>query len=72
MGTDVLNDEELDREAFSILARELGPVRYARFMSRHFAKPGHDYTRDRARWLAGVTVEEIFEDASRAQEPRKT
>jgi hypothetical protein len=53
-----MTDEQFDHYAMSILARELGPGGLARFISLHRSGSG-DYTRDRHRWLAGATLEDI-------------
>ena len=53
-----MTDEELERRAFDVLARELGPVGYARFL-RLFSAGRGDYTVERQRWQAGLTVDEI-------------
>jgi hypothetical protein len=41
-----------------LLARELGPGGYARYLALHRSGRG-DYTADRHQWLAGVTIEDI-------------
>jgi hypothetical protein len=53
-----MTDEELEQHAFQVLARELGLAGYARFL-RLFCSGRGDYTADRHKWLAGVTVEDI-------------
>ena len=58
-----MTDEQFDRYAMSILARELGPGGLARFISLHRSGTG-DYTQDRRTWLDGVTIEEIIAETS--------
>jgi hypothetical protein len=56
--TQEMTDEEFDSYVMDLLARELGPGGYARYLTLH--RFGHgDYTRDRHQWLAGVTIEDI-------------
>lgn len=56
-----MTDEELERHAFQILARELGLGAYARFL-RLFCSGKGDYTAERHQWLDGLTVEDIARD----------
>lgn len=52
---------ELKRRGFEALVRELGAANALRFL--HLYAPGEgDYTRDRARWLSGLTIEQISEE----------
>ena len=53
-----MTDQEFDSHALDILARELGPGGYARFVRMHRSGTG-DYTRDRHQWLDGITLEDI-------------
>ena len=62
-----MTDAEFERHALSLLQRELGLDGLARFLRVCQAGNG-DYTRDRHRWLEGVTVDrgcgfEQLEDA---------
>jgi hypothetical protein len=56
-----MTDEQFERQAFAVIVREFGLGGLARFIRLHHSGPG-DYTRDRAQWLAGVTVEQIASD----------
>ena len=58
-----MTDEEFDRHVMAILARELGPGGYARYLSTYRSGPG-DYTRDRHQWLSHLTVEDILSELS--------
>jgi hypothetical protein len=53
-----MTDEQLEQHAFQVLARELGLAGYARFL-RLFCSGRGDYTADRHKWLAGVTLDDI-------------
>ncbi|SNT31637.1 hypothetical protein SAMN05421770_107140 [Granulicella rosea] len=59
-----MTDEQFDRHAMTILARELGAGGLARFISLHRSGPG-DYTADRHQWLAGVTIEDIARELTK-------
>lgn len=55
---------ELRRRGFEVLARELGAANALRFL--HLYAPGQgDYTRERDRWLSGLTIEQIEEEICR-------
>jgi hypothetical protein len=53
-----MSDEQFERHALEVLARELGADGFARFLRLYLAGPG-DYTRDRHKWLGGATVQQI-------------
>ncbi len=53
-----MNDLEFDRHVLGILARELGPSGYARYLMRYRSGTG-DYTRDRHQRLDGITLEAL-------------
>src|SRR5208283_4272207 len=55
---DRMTDEDFERHALEILQRELGLDGLARFLRLNRTGTG-DYTRDRLRWLAGTTIEDI-------------
>ena len=57
--TNEMTDEEFDRHVMGILARELGPGGYARYLMLHRSGKG-DYTAERHTWQAGLTVESIL------------
>jgi len=59
--TPEMTDEQFDSYVMDVLARELGPGGYARYLMLHRSGPG-DCTRDRHKWLDGVTIEEIWHD----------
>jgi hypothetical protein len=56
---DRMTDEDFERHALTILQRELGPDGLARFLRLNRAGSA-DYTRDRRRWLAGATTDDIM------------
>jgi hypothetical protein len=58
---DKMTDEQFERYAFDVLARELGPDGLARFLRLNRSGSG-DYTRDRAAWQKGLTVDQIVEN----------
>ena len=52
---------ELRRRGFEVLVRELGAANALRFL--HLYAPGQgDYTRERDRWLSGLTSEQIEQE----------
>jgi hypothetical protein len=56
--TTEMTDEQFDRHAMRILAQQLGPGGFARYLRLN--RSGHgDYTRDRHKWLSGITIEDI-------------
>jgi hypothetical protein len=65
---DRMTDEDFERHAFAILRRELGLDGLARFLRLNRAGSG-DYTRDRHRWLAGTTIEDIMAGVERQRDP---
>ena len=52
---------ELRKKGFEVLVRELGAADAVRFLHLHQGGQG-DYTRDRDRWLSGLTIEHIEEE----------
>ena len=62
------SDEDFERHALAILQRELGLDGLARFL-RIYRSGSGDYTRDRHRWLEGVTIQEIMAEVERSQKP---
>jgi hypothetical protein len=62
------SDEDFERHALAILQRELGLDGLARFL-RIYRSGSGDYTRDRHRWLEGVTIQEIMAEVERPQKP---
>jgi hypothetical protein len=66
---DEMTDEEFYEHVATILRHELGTAGFARFVSAYCTGSG-DYTRDRYKWLGGLTVDEIMKDIrSRAEQP---
>lgn len=63
-----MTDEEFERHALAVLQREFGLDRLARFLRVYRAGTG-DYTRDRRRWLEGVTIQEIMAEVERQGHP---
>lgn len=59
--TTEMTDEQFDSYVMDVLARELGPGGYARYLMLHRSGPG-DYTRDRPKWQADLTLEDIWRD----------
>lgn len=62
-----MSDEQLREHALAILQRELGAGGFARFL-RVYSPGTGDYTRDRHKWLNGITVQQIMEDIKRRRE----
>jgi len=58
MASQALTDEQLERHAFKVLAKELGLGGLARFIRLNCSGRG-DYTANRHTWHAGMTVEDI-------------
>jgi hypothetical protein len=63
-----MSDEQFERHALAVLQRELGVDGLARFLRVYRAGTG-DYTRDRHRWLEGVTIEDIMAEVERGKQP---
>lgn len=57
-----MSDEQLERHALEILARELGPHGLARFL-RSVRSGSGDYTAERGRWLEKATVQDVAKPA---------
>lgn len=64
---DNMTDEDFERHAFAILQRELGVDGLAHFLRLNRAGSG-DYTRDRHKWLNGITVEDIMAELNRQRD----
>ena len=60
-----MTDEEFEQHTLGLLQKELGPYGMARFLRTFRSGPG-DYTRDRHKWLDGLTTDEILKE-SRSQ-----
>jgi hypothetical protein len=64
-----MTDEQFEHHTLGLLQKELGPYGMARFLRTLRAGSG-DYTRDRHKWLDGLTVDDILNDIqSRAEQP---
>jgi hypothetical protein len=63
-----MTDEDFERHALAILQRELGLDGLARFLRLNRSADG-DYTRDRDRWLAGTTIDDIMAQVERRSAP---
>ena len=57
-----MTDEQFEHHTLNLLQKELGPYGMARFLRTYRAGPS-DYTRDRHKWLKGLTVDDILKDA---------
>jgi hypothetical protein len=57
-----MTDEQFERHTLELLRKELGPYGMARFLSTYRTGPG-DYTRDRHKWLDGLTIDEILKES---------
>lgn len=55
---------ELRSRGFEALVRELGVANAIRFLHLHETGAG-DYTQDREKWLAGLTIEQVEEEIRR-------
>ena len=59
-----MTDEQFEQYALEVLRRELGVDGLARFLRLNRSGPG-DYTKDRSRWQADLTVDEIIDSIKR-------
>lgn len=59
-----MTDEQLERHALELLARELGADGLARFL-RLKRSGNSDYTADRSSWQKDLTIEEILDSIQR-------
>jgi len=66
---DKMTDEQFERHALDVLGRELGLDGLARFLRLHRSGPG-DYTAERGRWQADLTVDEIVDSIRHRRESR--
>jgi hypothetical protein len=58
---DKMTEDQFERHALDVLARELGLDGLARFLRLNRAG-SNNYTKDRADWHKGLTVDQIMED----------
>jgi hypothetical protein len=63
-GVRLMGLPELRSRGFEVLVRELGVANAIRFLHLYGTGTG-DYTRDREKWLAGLTIEQIEEEIGR-------
>jgi hypothetical protein len=63
--TTKMTDEQLERHAFKVLAKELGLGGLARFIRLNCSGHG-DYTANRHKWQAGMTVDDIRRELERS------
>jgi hypothetical protein len=56
-----MTDEEFFEHIATILRRELSTAGFDRFVNA-YRKGSGDYTRDRHKWLGGLTVDDILKD----------
>ena len=57
-----MTDEQFEHHTLKVLQKELGAYGMARFL-RTFRRGTVDYTRDRHKWLGGLTVDEILKES---------
>jgi hypothetical protein len=63
-----MTDEQFEQHTLELLQKELGPYGMARFLRTY--RSGHgDYTRDRHKWLKGITVEQILMESRNPDMP---
>ena len=55
-----MTDDQFERHALEVLARELGADGLARFLRLHRSGPG-DYTKDRMQWQKKLTMQEVLD-----------
>ncbi len=58
--TEQMTAVEIQRAGLDMLARELGPYGFVRFLQQ-FESGSGDYTNGRHRWLDGMTADSVFE-----------
>jgi len=63
-----MTDEQFEQHTLELLQKELGPYGMARFL-RTFRSGDRDYTRDRHKWLKGITVEQILKESRKPDVP---
>lgn len=55
-------DQEIRREGFAALIRQLGPAGAIRFLQQY--EPGRgNYTRDRKQWIDSVTIDDVARES---------
>lgn len=58
--TQTMSLKEVEKAGLTVLARELGPVGFIRFLQL-FETGSGDYTAERHEWLDGQSLEEIIQ-----------
>jgi hypothetical protein len=66
-----MTDEQFEQHTLGLLQKELGAYGMARFL-RTFRSGTGDYTRDRHKWLDGLTVEDILKDIQNSGQQKPT
>ena len=61
-----MTNEQLEKHALDILAKELGPLGMARYLRMHGAG-NSNYTRDRHKWLDHLTIDQVIEEARKLE-----
>ena len=59
-----LSPQEIRRKGLEALAEALGPVGMIRFLQQFDLGTG-DYTKDRAKWLDDLTIDEIMDQLAK-------
>jgi len=66
-----MTDEQFERHTLGLLQKELGPYGMARF-PRTYRSGSGDYTRDRHKWLDGMTMDDILKDIQNLAQQKPT
>ena len=66
-----MTDEQFERHTLGLLQKELGPYGMARFLRTTRSGSG-DYTRDRHKWLDGLSMDDILKDIQDLADQRST
>ena len=61
-----LTDEEIQRQGFEALVDKLGVAGTFRFIGMYYRGSG-DYTKERHKWLDGITVDELADRIEKRQ-----
>ncbi len=66
-----LSDKEIDRLGYEALVEKLGPVGATRYIGLWLERAGDDYLKIKDKIFEGMTVEEIYAEATRFErDPR--
>lgn len=63
-----MTDEDFERRAFGVLQKEFGLSGLARFLRLNRTGTSDD-TRDRHRWLDGMTIQDIMPELDKRRSP---